>query len=117
LSVPFNIGGAFLFAFPASALGQLAGLPAEVPVSYRALLAFFPLLFAGAYAWLASRPLPDRPLLALSAAGKTGAFAVVFGLWWSSAAPAVSVVAALGDLVFAAVFTWWLIAASPAASH
>jgi len=110
LSVPFNLYGAFLLAFPSSALGQAAGLPPDVPVSYRAVLAFFPLLFACAYAWLGSQPVPDRPLVAFSAAGKAGVFAIVGVLWCSSAVPVASVAAASGDLLGALVFAWWLLA-------
>ena len=56
----YNIGGAILFAFPASAIGQLAGLPASAPLSYRALLATFALLFGGMYGWLAQQPVIHR---------------------------------------------------------
>jgi hypothetical protein len=108
ISVPFNIGGAFLFAFPSSELGQLAGLPSSVPASYRALLAFFPLLFAGAYAWIASQRVPDRSLVALSSIGKAGVFVIILALWLADAVPGASVVAAIGDLVLAAIFVWWL---------
>jgi hypothetical protein len=109
LALCFNIFGAFLFAFPASKTGQLAGLPADVPVAYRAILAAFVLLFAGAYAWLALQPEPVRPLLAFSAIGKTTIFLLVVILWLTSQTPASSVFAASIDLGFAAIFTWWLI--------
>jgi hypothetical protein len=35
-SVPFNLVAAALFAFPGSAVGQLVGLPADVPRIYSA---------------------------------------------------------------------------------
>ena len=108
ISVAFNIGGALLFAFPESPLGQLAGLPAPAPVLYRALAAFFVLLFAGAYAWLARQPTIDRPLVALSAIGKAGFFAMTCVLWTLGEASARGVVGATGDLALAAVFAWWL---------
>src|SRR5712691_10417223 len=76
-SVVFNLGGALLFAFPAS-FGQLAGLPGPVPHVYTALLALLVALFGGAYAWLACQPCIDRPLVAFAALGKAGFFAVVF---------------------------------------
>src|SRR5262249_62246082 len=41
VSVLYNFGGALLFAFPSSPLGQFAGLPTPVPPIYGALLAFF----------------------------------------------------------------------------
>ena len=44
VSAVFNVGGALLFAFPATFLGQLAGLPAPVPRLYCAVVAFFVLL-------------------------------------------------------------------------
>ena len=105
----FNIGGALLFAFPGSPLGALAGLPSGVPAAYRALTALFVLLFAGAYAWLATQPTFDRPLVAFLAIGKASAFTVILCLWLASALAARSVIVASGDLAFAAIFSWWLL--------
>lgn len=110
-----NIGAAPLFAFPAS-LGWIAGLPAEVPTVYAMMLALFVLLFGGAYGWLALQPTIDRPLLALGAIGKTGAFTVVFLCWCAGAADFGSVLAITGDLGFAAVFFWWLLRTRSAAA-
>jgi hypothetical protein len=107
-SAVFNVGGALLFAFPAS-LGQLAGLPAAVPGIYRAMLAMFILLFAAAYAWLARQPSIDRPLVALAALGKASAFAVVFVFWLFDGASGLGMIAGTGDLVLAAIFAWWLL--------
>ena len=107
-SVCVNLGGALLFLFPAT-LGRLAGLPAPVPPAYSTLLAFFIVLFGGAYAWLALQPRLDRPLVAFSAIGKAGAFAVVVGCWMAGAVEARAVLAITGDLVFAAIFAWWLL--------
>ena len=103
----FNVGGALLFAFPGS-LGRMAGLPAELPRVYGALLVSFVLLFGGAYAWLALQPVFDRPLVALAAIGKAGAFAVVFACWLLGDVSVLSVVAISGDLAFALLFAWWL---------
>lgn len=116
-SVAFNLGGALLFAFPAS-LGRLAGLPGSVPHVYSASLAFMVALFGGSYAWLARQPRIDRPLVAFAALGKTGFFAVVFVCWLLGEAPARGVLAATGDVAFAAIFAWWLLVepAVPAAS-
>jgi hypothetical protein len=108
-TVVFNIGGALLFAFPASAIGQLAGLPAPVPGIYATLLAFFVLLFAGAYAWLALQTNIDRPMIAFAAIGKTGAFAIILIFWALGEAPARGVLAATGDLIFAGLFVYWLL--------
>ena len=104
----FNLGGALLFFFPAS-LGRFAGLPAPVPTAYSALLAFFIVLFGGTYAWLAMQPRFDRPLVAFSAIGKAGAFAVVVACWIAGAVEGLAVLAITGDLVFAAIFAWWLL--------
>lgn len=110
----YNLGGAFLFAFPGSAIGQLAGLPASAPVSYCALLATFALLFGGMYAWLAHQPVIHRPMVAFSAIGKAAVFAVVIALCVSGEAPWRAVLGALGDAAFAAYFAHWL-RTSPAA--
>jgi hypothetical protein len=107
-SVFFNLGGSLLFFFPAS-LGRLAILPVPVPPAYSALLAFFIVLFGGAYAWLALQPRFDRPLVAFSAIGKAGAFAVVLACWVAGAVEGRAVLAITGDLVFAAIFAWWLL--------
>ncbi len=113
----FNVAGAYLFALPSSALGRFAGLPIAVPSLYRALVAMFVLLFAGAYAWLARQPTIDRSMVAFAAIGKTSAFAVVFFLWLASAAEGRSVLALAGDLAFAGVFAWWLAGNRPNQRH
>lgn len=107
-SVPFNLGGALLFAFPAS-LGRLAGLPGPGPRLYTASLALLVALFAVAYAWLARQPRVERAFVAFAALGKTGFFVVVLACWLLGEVPAQTVVAVSGDLAFAAVFAWWLL--------
>jgi hypothetical protein len=116
-SVFFNFGGALLFAFPDS-LGRLAGMPAPAPRVYTAFIAVMVTLFGATYGWLARQPEIDRPLVAFSALGKTGFFAVVSACWLLGEVPARAVAGAAGDLVFAALFAWWLLgsAAAPAAS-
>jgi hypothetical protein len=106
-SAVFNLGGAAAFAFPASELGQVAGLPAA-PLLYRALLVMFVLLFGGLYAWLALQPVILRPMIALAAIGKLAAFAVIAGCWLAGEAAGRGVLAALGDLLFAVIFATWL---------
>lgn len=105
----FNLGGAALFAFPSSPFGQLAGLPSHVPGLYRALLTLFVLLFGGAYAWLARQEQIDRPLVALAAIGKAGAFAVIGGFWLLGVSPGRTALLASGDFVFAGLFAVWLV--------
>jgi hypothetical protein len=107
-SAVFNLAGALLFAFPESAMSQLAGLPVPVPPFYAGLLAEFILLFGGSYAWLAIQPAINRPLLAFGAIGKTCAFLLVAVLWLAGQAPARGVLAITGDLIFACLFFGWL---------
>jgi len=114
-SAIFNLGGAVMFAFPAS-VGRLAALPVPVPTVYSVLLALFVTLFGGAYAWLASQARIDRPMVAFSAIGKASAFAATAACWLAGEAPGLAVLAITGDLVFAAVFTWWLLSAAPPAA-
>ncbi|MGH7893290.1 MAG: hypothetical protein ACREQL_01400 [Candidatus Binatia bacterium] len=109
VSVVYNLGGAVLFAFPSSPLGRLAGLPTPVPPVYRALVAFFVVLFGGSYAWLARQTRIDRPLVALAAIGKAGVFALLFVFWLLGQVPGRGVLAATGDLGLAGVFAWWLL--------
>ncbi|MBI1815955.1 MAG: hypothetical protein HYR72_13330 [Deltaproteobacteria bacterium] len=108
LSVAYNFGGALLFAFPSSVLGQLAGLPTSVPPLYCALMAFFVVLFGGTYAWLARQPTFNRPLVAFAAIGKAGAFGIILACWLVGEASGRGVLAASGDLVLAGIFVRWL---------
>src|SRR5262249_33642222 len=107
-SAVFNLGGALLFAFPGT-LGALVGFPSPVPPVDAALLAWFVVLFAGLYAWIAAQPTIERTLVALGAIGKAGAFVIFFVCWLFGAASALSVVALSGDLLFAAIFAGWLL--------
>jgi len=107
--VVFNLGGALLFAFPASPLSQFAGLPVSGHPLYSTLVAFFVALFGGAYAWLACQPNFDRPLVALAAIGKAGAFAIILIFWLLGEVPGRGVLVASGDLIFAGIFTWRLL--------
>jgi hypothetical protein len=105
----FNLAGAVPFAFPASSMGQLAGLPTDAPVVYRAMTALFVLLFAGAYAWLAMQPTINRPFVAFGAIGKAAAFVLVVALWLRSVVPAGAVLAMVGDILLALIFAWCLL--------
>jgi hypothetical protein len=104
-----NLLAATLFAFPASGVGQLAGLPAPVPPLYAALVALFTALFGGMYAWLSRQPRIDRPMVVLAVVGKTSVVVLAVCFFLVGAAPARLVGLAGGDLVFAAIFTWWLL--------
>jgi hypothetical protein len=111
VSVIFNLGGALLFAFPSSPLGQFAGLPVPVAPIYSMLLVFFVVLFGGAYAWLARQPNVDQPLIGFAAIGKAGVFVVIFTFWLLGEAPGRGVLVATGDLILAGIFIWWLLGA------
>ena len=72
------------------------------------MMAFFVVLFAGAYAWLARQREIDRPLVAFAAIGKTGAFGIILALWLAGFSPGRGVIAAAGDPILAGIFAWWL---------
>ena len=103
----FNLIAATLVAFPDSA-GRIVDLPLPVPRLYTTLLCSFIVLFGGVYAWLARRPVIDRPLVTVAAVGKFAVFFIVAAFWLAGNAPPVLVLLASGDLAFAAVFAWWL---------
>jgi hypothetical protein len=103
----FNLGGALMFAFPAS-VGQLAGLPVPVPPIYSVMIVMFVLLFGGSYAWLARQPRIVRPMVAMAAIGKASAFATFLVFWFLGHLPGLAVLAISGDLAFAVVFAWCL---------
>ena len=108
LSALTNLTGALLFALPASPLGQLAGLPADVPLLYRGFVTLFVLIYGGMYAWLAVQALIPRPMVALAAIGKSSAFALVLLLWLMGAASLMSVALLSADLALAALYWAWL---------
>jgi hypothetical protein len=107
-SVFYNLGAAYLFAFPASAPGRLAQMPAPVPPLYCGLLAMFVAEFGGVYAWLALSKTINRPVLAVTAIGKSCAFTIILVLWLAGAVPATGPLSATGDAVLAGIFFWWL---------
>lgn len=106
-SVVYNLSGSLGFLFP-EPIGRWIGFPTPVPRLYPALIAMVVLLFAAVYAWLYRARVLDRSLVALSALGKTGFFAVFAGAWWAGHVPLRAVLAVSGDLGFAMVFAWWL---------
>lgn len=103
-----NVGGACLFLFPASAPGELLGLPAAVPAVYRAFTGLSVLLFAGAYAWLAVHRPIVRPFVVFGAIGKASAFALALLLWMLGKVSGATVAVFSADLVLAALFAWCL---------
>jgi hypothetical protein len=104
-SVVFNLVGGLAFAFPGS-VGRLAGFPEPVPHLYSAGMALMVVLWAVLYAWLAARPIIDRPIVGLAAAGKSGFFAITVACWLAGEVPGLGVLTAGGDLVLAAIFVW-----------
>ena len=108
-SIPFNLAAALVFAFPDSALGRLQGLPPDAPALYRALVALYLVLFAGAYAWLFVQKQISRPLLALGAIGKAVAFLTFISLAFANLCSARLAMGSIGDAVLASLFGWWLL--------
>ncbi len=117
LSAVFNLVGALLFLFPESLFGTLAGLPANVPLLYRATVGLFVVLFGASYAWLAYRTPIDRPLVGFGAIGKASFFALVVILWQGGTLPGRTVPIAAGDAVLAGLFVWWLLTSRSAATE
>jgi hypothetical protein len=87
----------------------MVGLPANVPLSYRILASLFVLIWAGAYAWLATQPEPCRPMIGFAAVGQTIVVFGVLGIWLIGEIPLILVAVAGGELIFAALFAWWLL--------
>jgi undecaprenyl pyrophosphate phosphatase UppP len=81
VSAPFNLLAAYMVLLPLSALGRLVGMPPSPPLVYSALLATMIALFGLAYAWLATQPEIDRPLVGLAAIAKTMVFVIALLLW------------------------------------
>jgi glucan phosphoethanolaminetransferase (alkaline phosphatase superfamily) len=109
IAVPFNFTAAYALLLPGSMLGQLFGLPPEVPLVYPALLSFLVFGFGVVYMWLAVQRSIDRPLLAVLALGKAGVFIIVLALWLMGEGPGRGVLVATGDLVFAVIWGHWLL--------
>lgn len=112
LSCPFNLLAAGLILLPASAPAAWLGLPPDVPLLYAALAAYLVAAFGLLYAWMASRPVPDRPLLAFASLAKAGVFGLALLLWLGGAAPPACLIGAAGDLSLALLWGWWLLRGS-----
>lgn len=106
-SVPLNVLGAALFG--AAALGRPpALLPLLIPPFYAAQLALVIGLFAVVYFWLARRPVIDRAMVVVGAAGKLGFFALFVAYWLRGDLAVTAVVNATPDLVIGTIFVVWL---------
>lgn len=103
--------GAWLFAMPGSSTAQQYALPADVPVMYRALVAFMLGVFAAMYAWMAAQSQANRPLLWLGTIGKGGAFLTTLALFLTGAVPAVTLGMMVGDALFSSIWLGWLLMA------
>ena len=108
LSFPFNLIAAYGLFLPASFVGQLIGLPTEVPLAYAALLSYMVLVFGFVYAWLATNAVINKPLLFVGCVGKGGVFLITGVLCLLGAAPGAAVLVASGDLAFATIWGLWL---------
>ena len=116
VGVVFNAAAALMLAFP-STLGSLVGLPPTGSLFYPWLLAFFVALFGAAYAWVASQPIPHRPIIALAAIGKTGVFLIALACLLRGDIEFRTFSVAIGDLAFAILFFLWLRSSPVSASN
>lgn len=106
-SVPYNFVGAVTFGLPQSWPAQLVDLPAA-PSIYAWNMGFLIALFGLAYAWIASQPRINRPLLALGAIGKIGVFVIAAVLTALGKVNALLVLAVVGDLILGSLWLMWL---------
>ncbi len=114
ISVPFNLIVAWVLLFPASALGALVRLPADVPMLYAALSAMFVAAFGLLYAWMPMQPTINREMLGFVSLCKAGAFVVAQTLWLLGADGGTAALASVGDIVLAAIWMHWLLSTRPA---
>ena len=106
VTAPFNLAAGAVFAWPASALGQMLTLPVDVPAFYALFSGGMIFLFGLVYAWLAlQRPLV-RPLLCVGACGKLMAVTITTALYLSGSVSGLFATFLAGDLVF--VILWFV---------
>ena len=108
LSFIYNVGGAYLLAFPSSYIGQILVLPQRVPPLYAGLLSFAILMFGIIYAWLARQPDIDQHLLFVGGAGKLCIFLIIAATWLQGNVSGKFAILATGDLLFGSLWLWWL---------
>ena len=106
-TVPYHFVGAWIFGVPKSWPGRLVGLPPTPPI-YAWNLGFLIALFGLAYAWMASQPKINRPMLAFSAVAKIGVFVVAAILAATGSIRFLLLLAVLGDLIFGSLWLAWL---------
>lgn len=109
LSCPFNLFGAYLLACPGSTLGQLSGLPPDVPALYTVLTAWLVVLFGLTYAWLPLQPVLARPLIGMLAIGKCGVFVAAVALAVAGAIDLRVVGLSVADLLLGGFWLVWLV--------
>jgi len=107
IGVVFNALVALMLALP-STLGVIAALPPIDSVFYRWMLIYFVVLFSATYAWLAIQPTISRPVIALAAIGKTGAFFIALVCLLRGDIQLRSFSISVGDLIFSIYFFIWL---------
>ena len=107
-SVVLNFVAAYLLAFPSSLLGNLLGLPQDVPLLYSSLLSFVVLVFGLIYAWLSRQPSVYQPLLFVGAFGKVCFFLIGVGLLVLESASKGFVGLLAGDFILGSTWFWAL---------
>ena len=108
MSLPLNLGAAYVLSTPDSWPGALLGLPADTHIVYRAMSAMLVGLLGIAYGWLALQAQLHRPLLALGATSKAAVFGIALGLWSTERTTQPLLWAGLVDLALANLWFIWL---------
>ena len=107
VGVVFNALVALMLVFPTT-FDSWATLPPIGSDFYRWMLTFFVMLFSATYAWIALEPTISRPIVALAAIGKTGAFIIALVCLLLGDIHIKSFFVSAGDLAFAIYFFLWL---------
>lgn len=107
VGVAFNLVVAGMVLFPAT-LGALAALPPVGSEFYRWMLAYFVVLFAATYAWLARQPRIPHALVGLASLGRLGVVAVALACVLLEKIELRTFLLTGIDLAFAAYFAAWM---------
>ena len=92
------------------ALGRPSALlPVEVAPYFAAQLALVIGIFGGVYAWLATQPVPPRPLMVVGGLGKLGFWLLTVVYAALGDVPGSMVLQTLPDGVFGTLFLWWVL--------